>query len=266
MRRARTIFMVLVATMIATSVLAQIRIIPQEKRDSIANPPTVKCEDMLFENGRSVDFGTMAEDGGNQVRNIRWRNSGTAPITITRITTSCGCVRCDFDRKPIASGGQSNITITYVPQGHPGVMRQRIFVYTDRSSQMPTSIIDIKGNVTASADRRGDYPYAIGALLLRTREIRFDADTEGTQTMRIACMNGGTQDLTPSKDAMLSSENITIFSEPKSLRAGEQGEIVVRYTPTANGNNEPLRLFVENRNLPPRDRKIEIITKTKKRQ
>ena len=101
---------------------------------------------------------------------------------------------------------------------------------------------------------------------MRTREIRFDADAEGTQTMRIACMNGGTQDLTPSKDAMLSSANITIFSEPKSLSAGEQGEIVVRYTPTANDNNEPLRLFVENRNLPPRDRKIEIITETKKRQ
>ena len=139
-------------------------------------------------------------------------------------------------------------------------MRQRVFIYTDRSTQMPTAILDIKGEVRPSLERTGDYPYPIGALLLRNRTLRFDVGSGGVQTMRIACMNGGKVDLTPSKDNLLSSAALTLSAEPATLRAGEEGEIVIRYTPGVNDNKGPLRLFVENRNLPPRDREIKIIT------
>ena len=54
---AREIISVWVATMVATSTLAQIRIISPEKRDSVVNPSTIKSEDMHFEAGRSIDFG-----------------------------------------------------------------------------------------------------------------------------------------------------------------------------------------------------------------
>ena len=47
--------------MISATSLAQIRIIPKEKRDSVTNPATLKCNDMYFAAGRSLDFGTMDE-------------------------------------------------------------------------------------------------------------------------------------------------------------------------------------------------------------
>ena len=262
MRITRGILIMLVATLVATPTLAQIEIIPQAKRDSVANPPVVKGEDMLFVEGRTIDFGSMAEDGGNQTRKIVWQNRSERPITITRITTSCGCVRCDYTREVVKAGDKGVIAITYAPKGHPGTMRQRIFVYTDRSTQMPTAIIDIKGYVLSSADPSGDYPHAIGRLLLRNRQIKFDADSDKPQIMRIACMNGGDTDLTPVKDSMLSSPSLVLYSQPKTLRAGEQGYIVIHYTP--RGRKEPLRLFVEQSNLPPRDREIRIITETEK--
>ncbi len=260
MRIVGAIISILVATTVATAALAQIRIIPQEKRDSVANPPTLQCDDLHFSGGRTIDFGTMSEDGGCRSHKVTWRNRGTEPITITRITTSCGCVRCDYTRQRIDVDKEGEIVITYAPKGHPGTMRHRIFIYTDRSEQMPTAILDIKGIVKASADRRGDYPHAIGALLLRNREIGFDADGARVQIMRIACMNGGKSPLTPQKDTLLSSEQITLSSEPATLGAGEEGEIVIRYTPAQGTDGRELRLFVENRNLPPRDREIKIVT------
>ncbi len=250
----------LVATMVVTSTPAQIRIIPQAKRDSVANPPAIKCSDMYFADGRATDFGTMEEDGGKQTRKIVWLNQGKEPLTITRITTSCGCVRCDYPREAVDGGNKGEISITYAPKGHPGTMRHRIFIYTDRSEQMPTAILDIKGTVKASADRRGDYPHVVGALLLRNREIRFDRDKSGTQTMRIACMNGGKEPITPHKDILLSSENITLCSQPKTLNAGEEGEIIIGFTANQSEERKPLRLFIEGNNLPPRDREIKIIT------
>ena len=259
---ARVIISVLVATMVATSALAQIRIISQEKRDSVANPSTIKCDDMRFAEGRTIDFGKIKEDGGKVTQKVVWRNAGSKPITITRITTSCGCVRCDYPREVVENGCQSEISMTYAPEGHPGVMRHRIFIYTDRSQQMPTAILDIKGDVQASADRRGDYPHAIGSLLLRSRKIQIDNNLDKVQTIRVACMNGGKESLTPKADTLLSSDNITLTSEPQTLRAGEEGDIIICYTPSKNKNRQPFRLFVENYNLPPRDREVKIVTKT----
>lgn len=259
---ARVIISVWVATMVATSTLAQIRIISPEKRDSVVNPSTIKSEDMHFEAGRSIDFGSIKEDSGRVTQRVIWHNVGAKPITITRITTSCGCVRCDYPHGVIEKNRESEITIYYYPKGHPGTMRHRIFIYTDRSQQTPTAILDIKGNVQASADRRGDYPNAIGSLLLRSREIQIESGADKMQTIRIACMNGGKSTLTPKADTLLSSENITLSSEPQTLRAGEEGDIIIRYTPSKGTNRQPLRLFVENPNLPPRDRELKITIKT----
>lgn len=263
MRIARGIILILAAIMISATSLAQIRIIPKEKRDSVTNPATLKCNDMYFAAGRSLDFGTMEEDGGGHTLIAKWQNIGAEPLIITRIATSCGCVRCDYTREAVGSGKDSKISITYYPKGHPGIMRQRIFIYTNRSDQMPTAVVDLKGEVRASTDRRGDYPHPIGALLLRNRQIRIDSEVQ--QTIRIACMNGGEADLTPSKDNLLSSSAFSLTAEPKTLRAGQEGEIIISYTPTDGGIKEPLRLFINNKLLAPRDREIKIVTETKNR-
>jgi hypothetical protein len=258
MRIVKGILLILVATFVATSTLAQIHIIPQAKRDSVINPPTLKGENMHFIKGRSVDFGLINEDDGTHKRVLKWQNTGKSQLTITRITTSCGCVRCNYDRQSVGVGEYGEISVIFSPKGHPGVMHQRIFIYTNRSEQMPSAIIDINGEVKASADRSGDYPHAVGRLLLRNRTIHIDSNED--QTIRIACMNSGNSDIHPEKDALLSSPNITLWSEPKTLGAGCQGEIIISYTPTQNGDAEPLRLYIDNKNIPPRDRKIEIVT------
>ena len=254
--------MLMVATIVTTSATAQIRIIPREKRDSVANPQSLQSRDMLFTEGNSIDFGEIREDGGVQTKEVSWKNCGVQPITVTRITTSCGCVRCHYPHKVVENGHQSSIAITYAPEGHPGTMRHRIFIYTDRSTKMPTAILDIKGIVKASADRRGDYPHAIGSLLLRSRELRIDSSSSSVQTIRIACMNGSRESLTPKKDTLLSSECLTLTSEPTTLRAGEEGDIVIRYTPSKSVTPHNLRLFIDNSNLPPRNRELMIRAKT----
>ncbi len=260
MRISRAIFSILIATAIFGSTVAQIRIIPREKRDSVANPANLNSREMVFAEGRHLDFGTMAEDGGVVTKRVAWQNCGNEPMVITRITTSCGCVVCDYERKPVENGAHSEISISYNPAKHPGVMRHRVFVYTNRSAEVPTTIIDIEGRVTASANRRGDYPHAVGSLLLRNREIRFDPTDERPQSIRIACMNAGKSVLTPRKDPLLSSEELSLECRPESLQAGEEGFLVIRYTPSGKKQGARPILFIENRNIAPRDREIKIIT------
>ena len=257
MRIARAILSILVVTAVSTSTLAQIRIIPREKRDSVSNPPTLSPSDIQFPNGRQIHFGTMAEAEGVQTRRIEWRNNGNETITVTRITTSCGCVRCHCEPQSVEGGKSGTFVINYNPKGEFGVMRNRAFVYTNRSAQIPTVILDIDGTVTPSGQQNSDYPHSIGGLLLRNREIVIATD-KGEHEVHIACMNGGKTALTPQIDPMLSAATLTLRSNPATLQPGEKGEIIVRYTPTSSAPTAPLRLFIENRNLPPRDREIKI--------
>ena len=40
-------------------------------------------------------------------------------------------------------------------------------------------------------------------------------------------MNGSNRAVTVTKDSLLSSENIEVYTEPKTLQAGEEGDLVV---------------------------------------
>jgi hypothetical protein len=124
-------------------------------------------------------------------------------------------------------------------------MRHRIFVYTDRSTQMPTAILDINGNVVASANRHGDYQHSIGELLLRQREVRLESMADGSQRARIACMNGGKAALIPRIDTLLSSRSLSLRCEPQVLQPNAEGYIVISYDPVANPRQEVLRRKAE---------------------
>ena len=172
-----------------TTAHAQIRIIPRAKIDSARNVATTDVG-MRFVGGATLNFGTIAEDSGAWHGEIEWRNVGEKPITITRISTSCGCLKAESETiEPTARGRRNKLQITYFPRGHAGEVSQRIFIYTDRSGQRPAAVVTLCGRVRATADRSGDYAESCGALLLGRKWVRFE--NEGVQTERIACMNGG---------------------------------------------------------------------------
>lgn len=71
---------------------------------------------------------------------FHYRNSGEAPLIISRVAPSCACVVADFSKEPLAPGdsatftlrytplhtGDYNYTITIVSNGQPEILRARI--------------------------------------------------------------------------------------------------------------------------------------------
>lgn len=246
---------------------AQIRLIPQAKVDSARNVATEQVG-MAFER-TTIDFGELPEEGGAWHGVVRWQNAEREPITITRITTSCGCLQVENDRSTVEAGGRGELRLTYHPKGHAGRVSQRIFVYTDRSGRRPAAVLTVQGVVRAAADRSGDYPHSCGELLLRQTWVRFAG--ERVQTERIACMNGGAKPLKISADTLLSSPEIEVRTDPAVLQAGEAGDLVITYTPRASERSamphgmRP-RLFLEGLKVAPRERAIEVFTQPDEKQ
>ena len=259
--RALGVILAACATVAMATAEAQIRLIPQSKVDSARNVATADVG-MRFVAGTTVDFGEIAEDGGAWQGSAEWRNDPDKSLTITRITTSCGCLKAEAVQTTVAKGGRGELRLTYYPQGHAGAVAQRIFVYTDCSGREPAAVLTLRGRVRAAVDPSGRYPHSRGALLLRQTWVRFTGT--GEQTERIACMNSGGKPLKIKADTLLSSREVSVRTEPEILAPGATGDLVISYTPSAQSKaaTQRPRLFLDGLGVAPRERAIELFVTT----
>lgn len=256
--------MLLVAIIACGNASAQIKLIPREKLDSVANPQTVAGANMLFAGGNRHSFGSISEDAGKWEKSLVWSNVGDQTLVITRVTTTCSCLQAVADKGAVKSGDKSTIRIAYHPKGHPGKVEQRLFVYTNLSPTKPTAIVTLNGEVTPSADHSDDYPYYRGELRLRRDSLQIKGDR--VQTERIACLNSGSRAMRLSADTLLSSKGLSLHTEPEVLTAGSEGDLVVTYRPEKGAKvPEQLKLYIKGLALPLRAREIYIKIETEKK-
>ena len=228
---------------------AQIRLVPQAKIDSAANPPTIEERVMHFEE-EELGFGTIDELGGAWQGVFRWTNIAEQPLLITRVTTSCGCLTADFGRAPVAAGGEAELRVTYHPKGHPGVVRQRLFLYTNRSKERPTAILTVRGVVVRDRNHEAEYPHRRGDLLLKTDAVELTR-TKEVQRVEIACLNDGNRALTPQLDTLLTPRGLSLRGVPRELPPQGEGRLLVEYDPQQVQGLQPIRaLYLQGKGAP----------------
>lgn len=235
---------------------AQIKLISKEKLDSVANPRTFEGAKLMFQSGTTISFGVVSEDAGKWQRSIEWRNGGDNTLVVTRITTSCSCLQAVAQKGAVKAGDSSKIELTYFPKGHPGKVEQRVFIYTNLSTTLPSAVVTLRGEVTPSDDHSADYARRRGDLLLRRDTITLSGDKP--QTERIACLNNGSRALRLEAD-MLSSRGLTLRTEPAILEAGEEGDLVISYKPESDKKPLWLKLYIKGLELPLRSREITVL-------
>lgn len=92
----------------------------------------------------SHDFGDVTQ--GEKVEYIfAFENTGTEPLILSNVITTCGCTAPNWPRDPIAPGTSGNITITYNSAGKMGVQSKIIRVVSNADT--PEHRLTIKANV-----------------------------------------------------------------------------------------------------------------------
>ena len=236
---------------------AQIRIIPQ---DVVRKAAELEVADNSLQFTPSgVDFGTIDEMSGVWLGSAKLRNSGTDTLVVTQIKTTCGCLKADIAKRVLAPKDEVKVALKYYPRGHAGQVRQRVLVYTNRSSEKPTAVLNLTGLVTASQDRSDDYPYSRGVLRLRQDTIRLSSTSE---VQRIAIMNGGSTELKLAVDENFLPKGLRVRFEPATLAPKGEGDMVVEYH--SSDDKLPVnlgRIYIKGLNLPPRQSAIEVVLK-----
>ena len=91
------------------------------------------------------DFGEVERKGGDLTVQFEYVNDGSEPLVITRIATSCTCVKASYSRRPLAVGESSVVEITYEPhKKEAGVFHKVVQVYTKSVDGM--RLLTISGN------------------------------------------------------------------------------------------------------------------------
>lgn len=249
-----------VAMLLALPASAQLRLIDQSKIDSVRNPRTVAQMPMRFDEGTSFEMGQMSEDAEPWTREVQWKNHGTTPLVVTKVVTTCGCLKVDFDRWPVSADSVATMRLEYHPKGHPGRVYQRAMIYTSASEDSPSAILVVSGEVLPVMNPEEDYPHAFGVLRLRTKEVTFQRG--GRQQIALACYNGGREPLRLSTDTLLTSPALRLTTEPRELLSGEEGELIITFDPSKAIFISPtMPLYLQGIYLPPRQRQLTIRVK-----
>lgn len=95
-----------------------------------------------------IDYGEIAK-GSDGVRQFEFKNTGDAPLVISRVYSSCGCTIPKKPEAPIGPGETGVIEVKYDTK-RVGPIRKTITV-TSNAASSPTMAIKIKGTVLSKS-------------------------------------------------------------------------------------------------------------------
>lgn len=94
----------------------------------------------------TIDYGTIQQND-NGLRSFKFSNSGSAPIVISKVKTSCGCTVPTYPKQAILPGESGTIDIKYATN-RLGKFSKSITVISNASQSQKS--LRIKGDVIAS--------------------------------------------------------------------------------------------------------------------
>lgn len=90
-----------------------------------------------------IDYGTIPHNADG-VKIFKFTNTGTNPVVISQVKTSCGCTVPTYSKEPIMAGATGEIQIKYATN-KIGKFTKTITVISNASE--PNKVIKIKGEV-----------------------------------------------------------------------------------------------------------------------
>jgi hypothetical protein len=86
---------------------------------------------------------------GTQRHEFAFKNVGTAPLVLTKGTTSCKCTISEVDTKPIPPGGSTKVTVQWSGKGNLGDFQQTANIITNDPARSQITLT-IDGRLTTS--------------------------------------------------------------------------------------------------------------------
>ena len=248
MKFGRHILAVSLILLAGTPAFSQLRILPREKVESVANPRLSRDSAALSFDTRHIVAEPMNEDDAPRTFVYRFTNAGKEPLAIKRLVSSCSCAAAVAVKTEIGPGESSLIRVTYNPKGHPGRFERKVFVYTEGEDD-PAAILRLSVDFSNGADMSREWPVQMGPIRLRREEVSFAEGVKAVEKMRFVNLSG--KPLTLSCEEAFLPECLSFRTDPVTVPAGEEGQIVISYDPSASGSRVTMKVILKGLGVPP---------------
>jgi hypothetical protein len=120
----------------------------------------------------SHDFGTLKEEDGFVTHKFTFKNTGTEPLFITKVVSSCGCTSPDWTKEAIKPGETGFVEAKYNPEGHPGIFNKALTVMSNTADSVLG--LFISGQVIEKQKTISElYKDSLGALRIGSKYLNF---------------------------------------------------------------------------------------------
>ena len=211
----------------------QLRIIPREKVESVADPRLSEESSSMFFETRHIIAEPMNEDDTPKSFIYRFENKGSEPLKGIRMVTTCSCMTASVSAREILPGQKGEIQVMYNPKGHPGRFERKVFVYTD-AHEDPAAVLRLAVEVDNGSDMSLDWPLQMGTIRLRNDVVEFRSDVRSVE--RLSFINLGEKALKLECETAFLPSAISFRCEPEVVQSGQEGQIVIGYDPSSGGN------------------------------
>lgn len=246
LRRCISVLLILLG--VSQSINAQLRIIPRERIDNVADPQLSSDSSAFSFETKHLVAETMNEDDAPRTFVFSFSNVGTKVLDVTRLVSSCSCLTASVDRRFVAPGETAEIKARYNPKGHPGKFERRIFVYTE-GNEDPSAVLRLTVVVENGADLSGLWPVQMGTIRLRRSEVSFDQGKKGVEKLRFINLSG--RPLKLQCETAFLPECLDFKTVPEVVQDREVGEIVISYDPTQKERRSEMKVMLKDLGISP---------------
>jgi len=180
---------------------------------------------VLFLESNSYDFGRIREDKGKLSHTFTFSNTGTSPLVLNNVRSTCGCTVPKWSKEPVSPGQQGYLTVEFDPRNRMGQFHKTVQIQSSASNS--NMFITISGNVLLPLkEERLDYK--VGDLNVKSKHINFGYIFKGKsaiQTLTIANQTDEEMNIAL-KDI---PEHLLANVIPSVLQPGEYGQIEIQY-------------------------------------
>ena len=220
---------------------------------------------LLFDK-QVIDVGTLTEDDAPCSYTFVGKNMSGREVDIARIQTTCGCTKSNVDKTKLHPGDSCRIEVTFTPNGYPGTIDTRAFVYLKGQEKNPVAKLELRGEVLPSADIWYRFKYQMGDLRLKQSKVTFTEVEAGMQPeARILCGNSGKKNL--SIHSIVIPPYAQVRTEPEVIKPGEEADLVVVLLvdkiPQTMKPNFSFPIILEGVDAKPSDRTIVVVVNRK---
>lgn len=151
-------------------------------------------------------------------------NKGLRHLSISRVTTDCGCTRVQLPKKSISPGQTFKMRLTY-DAAMLGHFQKQAAIYSNATKE--PVYVTMRGQVVGEwEDYSASYPYQLGQLMTDQDHVEFDNVNKGeTPEAVIHVFNNSSEVVQP--NVMHLPSWLSAVSMPATLRPGHKGTVTL---------------------------------------